>query len=318
MHASFDCCLVLVLAFLYGSQAFYCDTTVGKCFDGQFFGWCKRNEVLAEPTPIKVIGAGFGRTGTSSLAKALTDLGYKVCHVRDVANDPVLADCLANDDAECFLNAMSERGFNATVDTAAAGYWLEQLAAYPNAKVLVTVRDTPQQWFKSWTTLMNTFQITGHYPLSAVPAIARLRKALRNPLDRLFGSAELSAKCTGYDLKPFPPTDESVVQQCLDAYEAYNAKVLKTVPEGQVKVFNVKMGYAPLCEFLDIDADKCPTEFPWTNSKQEILMMKTGNYAMWGLLWLAHLIPVVLLWWAFRCFVRRGRSGEGEEKKKKK
>lgn len=37
---------------------------------------------------IKIIGAGWGRTGTSSLREALNTLGFKCYHMTEVSKNP--------------------------------------------------------------------------------------------------------------------------------------------------------------------------------------------------------------------------------------
>ena len=46
-------------------------------------GGKKKDATLAEPTPLKIIGIGFGRTGTQSLMAAYTRLGLKSYHMKE-------------------------------------------------------------------------------------------------------------------------------------------------------------------------------------------------------------------------------------------
>jgi hypothetical protein len=87
---------------------------------------------------LKVIGAGFGRTGTLSLKEALEKLGYGPCHhMKEVF--------LNSDQTEYFyLASMGEKvdwdevfkDYNSAVDWPAAAYYRELADKYPDAKVI--------------------------------------------------------------------------------------------------------------------------------------------------------------------------------------
>src|SRR5690348_10244023 len=99
---------------------------------------------------MRVIGVGFGRTGTASLKVALERLGVAPCyHMYDVIEEPARARAwLAA--AEGGKPDWDEifAGYAATVDWPGAAFWRELLATYPQAKVILTVRD-PQRWYDS-------------------------------------------------------------------------------------------------------------------------------------------------------------------------
>jgi hypothetical protein len=107
------------------------------------------------PSPtLRVIGPGFGRTGTLSMRTALMCLGFAPCdHMveneehperfalwdealrRKTAGEPI--------DWQPLLD-----GFQAIVDWPGAYFWRELTDAHPEAKVLLTVRD-PERWYDS-------------------------------------------------------------------------------------------------------------------------------------------------------------------------
>ena len=101
---------------------------------------------------MRVVGAGFGRTGTTSLKAALEVLGFgpsytlsevfrKPKHVRfwEAASDPAGVEV----DWEEFL-----AGYGVTVDWPACSFYAELMERYPDAKVLLSVRD-PERWYES-------------------------------------------------------------------------------------------------------------------------------------------------------------------------
>src|SRR3954452_7833833 len=99
---------------------------------------------------LKVIGAGFGRTGTLSLKIALEQLGFGPCyHMLEVIANPPFAEYWAQA-AEGRMPDWDEvfRGYVSAVDWPSADYWSALAAHYPQGKVILTVRD-PESWFRS-------------------------------------------------------------------------------------------------------------------------------------------------------------------------
>lgn len=113
---------------------------------------------------LKVIGVGLGRTGTESLQYVLEELGFGPCyHGKNIYNtrshldfwekientiDP--KDVNWND---IFYNYQSNPNdpkiiYNSSVDWPASRYWNYLADFYPQAKIILTIRD-PNKWFKS-------------------------------------------------------------------------------------------------------------------------------------------------------------------------
>ena len=99
--------------------------------------------------PLKVIGAGYGRTGTMSLKLALEQLGFGPCHhmVEVFANPESIPlwSRAADGDADW---AAIFKGYPSAVDWPTATFYEELARAYPEAKVILTERD-PEAWFRS-------------------------------------------------------------------------------------------------------------------------------------------------------------------------
>ena len=97
---------------------------------------------------LKVIGAGLGRTATFSMKFALEHLGLGPCyHMSEVfagtrRTVPLWLDVVAGKpDWDALFD-----GYQSTTDYPACSYWRELADYYPDAKVLLTVRD-PDSWF---------------------------------------------------------------------------------------------------------------------------------------------------------------------------
>lgn len=109
------------------------------------------------PTPeafgtssFKVIGAGFGRTGTLSLKLALEQLGFGPCHhMGELFAHPEQAEfwgAAARGDPVDWQEGLS--GYQSDVDWPICTYYRELADLCPHARVLLSARD-PKAWFQS-------------------------------------------------------------------------------------------------------------------------------------------------------------------------
>ena len=99
---------------------------------------------------LKVIGAGFGRTGTLSTKVALEELGFGPCyHMVEVFEHPAhvpVWDAAARGETVNWRELFKD--YQATVDWPGCTFYKEFMELYPDAKVLLTVRD-PEKWYES-------------------------------------------------------------------------------------------------------------------------------------------------------------------------
>ena len=104
---------------------------------------------------LRVIGAGFGRTGTESLKAALEQLGFGKCdHMFELIKDTrrvVYLEALQRGE-QTDLEALFE-GFQSAVDFPFALYYRQLMEGFPEAKVILTVRD-PDAWYESFRNTM--------------------------------------------------------------------------------------------------------------------------------------------------------------------
>lgn len=209
---------------------------------------------------MKVIGVGFGRTGTSSIKLALEQLGFPCHHMSEATKDPEhMAPWIqfANGDPVDWREVY--RDYEATVDWPGAAVWRELIDAFPDAKVLLTVRD-PDKWFASGTSTI--FRNLRH-STSIQESLARLVVQLNFPRFRPFGIAMrrlITDRQFGGDLV----TRDNVVR----VFEAHNAAVQAYVPAHQLLVYDVSQGWEPLCEFLGVPVPDAP--FPRVNDAESM------------------------------------------------
>src|ERR671916_717534 len=99
---------------------------------------------------IEVIGAGFGRTGTMSLKVALEELGFGPCyHMIELFGHPEhvpIWEAASQGKSVDWEELFS--GYRATTDWPACTFYKKLMDRYPDAKVILTVRD-PDRWYDS-------------------------------------------------------------------------------------------------------------------------------------------------------------------------
>jgi hypothetical protein len=184
---------------------------------------------------LKVVGAGFGRTGTLSLKTALERLGFGPCyHMMEVFPRP---EHIAMWHRLAFENQIDWdalfAGFSAAVDWPAARWWREIAAHYPEAKVLLSVRD-PEAWYKSMTD-------TIYQPMkSPAPDDAPELLRLQNEMVRKAILGET-----------FDNRFEDKAH-ALEVFKRHTQEVRDAIAPARLLVFDVREGWAPLCRFLDV------------------------------------------------------------------
>lgn len=202
--------------------------------------------------PLKVVGAGFGRTGTMSLKVALEELGFGPCyHMIELFGHPehaALWEAASQGKPVDWEEIFS--GYRATTDWPACSFYRELTKRYPDAKVILTVRD-PGRWYES---TYNT--IYGLRSLISSP-VFRLAAPLRPGLGR---AARMNDRLIWQDTFGGSLEDR---QHAIEVFERHNDEVKKYVPPERLLVYEVKEGWGPLCEFLGVEIPDKP--FPHLN-----------------------------------------------------
>lgn len=194
----------------------------------------------------KVVGAGFGRTGTLSLKHALEKLGVGPCyHMMEVFPRP---EHVAMWHRLAFENVMDWdllfRDFQSTVDWPSARWWREIAAHYPEAKVLLSVRD-PESWYKSM--IDTIFQPMNFQVRDDAPEIVRLQ-------NQMVRKAILT--------ETFDNRFEDKAH-AIEVFNRHTQEVRDAIDPARLLVFDVREGWAPLCRFLEVPIPDEP--FPRMN-----------------------------------------------------
>lgn len=235
---------------------------------------------------LKIISPGYSRTGTSSLKAALDQLGFPCYHMFEIFKRPL--------DASAWLRIYNDRenrqhlfehiyaGYEAVTDFPSAHFYRELIEYYPDAKVILTVRDA-KSWCESFEeTIINAYRsipcMIGHYVTS--PTLFRLiRKTTYSEFGTLF------------------PNQQLMIQ----VYEQHNADVIKHVPTERLLIYNIKQGWEPLCKFLNVPLPE-DTPFPRVNDRKEMNgkmneLTRIGWLCIFGCFTVIFLFVGMLYYW---------------------
>jgi len=205
----------------------------------------------------KIFCIGTGKTGTTSVEKALRDFGYKM------GNQPK---------GELLLKEYSKRNFKKIIDfcyTADAFQdapfcfkytYIAIDQEFSNAKFILTVRNSDEEWYNS----LLKFHSKRHNNRNEVPTI----EDLKNATYRYKGYAwDVRRLIYGIE-EGQNPYDENVFKQY---YNDHNNAILDYFKhKDNLLVINLsqKDSYQKLCDFLG--RKPLYDEFPWENKTAEI------------------------------------------------
>jgi hypothetical protein len=215
---------------------------------------------------LRVIGAGLGRTGTTSLKAALETLLKGPCfHFLEYKSRPeLMAPWLSliqahplRSDPDTFGDMpisqweMVMPGYVACVDEPASYYWKQLSNAFPKALVILSVRDT-DSWWASMVTLEKHFEEEWKRP----ELITAERREFHKFVDAIYPH-----------LQSGPSEDIERV-----FFESHNRRVLEHAERDQrfnqrFLVWRPEQGWEPLCKALDLPVPNAP--FPHKNKSAE-------------------------------------------------
>jgi hypothetical protein len=205
---------------------------------------------------VKIIGAGVGRTGTLSLKAALERLGFGPCfHGRHVLDHPdrlPLWQAAAQGRAVDWTAVLA--GYASTVDWPGAAFWRELLVAFPDAKVILTVRPA-DGWYESVDRTI--FRMFGY---GSVDARIERARAIVPGLD-VFTDFHRQMIWDGFFAGRFADRDHAI-----RVYEEHNAAVSRDVPPDRLLTIEPGAGWEPLCAFLGVPVPDEP--YPHLNDPE--------------------------------------------------
>lgn len=209
---------------------------------------------------MKLIGAGLPRTATMSQKFALEMLGLDPCyHMMNLwADFDVLPKWRRALDDPSVLTEILD-GYDAIVDWPGAYFHAELLELYPDAKVLLSVRD-PDAWAQSMDdTIKGLFYndvLMAHMSAARCTVDPQWRGFIELMEEMWFSSGLMRG----------PDTTNEWMSQ---AMTRYHAQVARTVPSDRLLVWSPGDGWEPLCSFLELPVPEAP--FPRINDSQQFV-----------------------------------------------
>jgi len=223
------------------------------------------NDVTGAPQ-VTLIGAGLPRTGTLTQKLALEELGVGPCYhwvnlLADLDQVGLWDQALDGEApwAEIFA------GHRSTVDWPGGYFYRELLDVYPEAKVLLSVRE-PEPWERSFRDTIvemchgeSVMALVSHARGQVDPRWQRYLALV----DRMFWGPQ------GTFAAGHSPA------QLIEQMVAHNEQVKRTVPPERLLVWEVSDGWEPLCEFLEVDIPDQP--LPHANDRETFVQRVTDG-----------------------------------------
>ncbi|GKU06171.1 hypothetical protein FLAG1_08693 [Fusarium langsethiae] len=225
---------------------------------------------------MKVLSLGLPRTGSASMAEALTILGYKdVYHAIQAIDSPADWEILERACDASFPNLPSYTGkplareewdelwghCEATTDVASV-FAPQLIKTYPDAKVILAIRDF-EPWFKSvdQSVLQNLWNPIAKFSISVIEPILG-SVAGRSARKQMLGLFQAQ-------------TVEEARANARETWERHHRVIREMVPEGQLLEYRMGQGWGPVCEFLGKPVPE--KEFPWVNEAAELKRVITAK-----------------------------------------
>ncbi|KAL3781783.1 hypothetical protein HJC23_009213 [Cyclotella cryptica] len=242
---------------------------------------------------IQVIGTGTGRTGSTTLHEALSILGYKTYHMKEVLMggkqvgaeldfwfDAFTTNCSRPHELR---DIFDRSGYNATVH--AINFPCHDALLfdmYPQAKVIHTERTSAEVWYDSVSNSVCKVMEDSWFGRILGLFFPTFRKFQR------FAPMLLGRTVFGI----YGPIENISQQYCMEHkdqiigfYNAHNARIREIVPAERLLIIsNHKDGWKPICDFLGVPIPDVP--FPHVNKRESMvknmlsmLGSKYGNFS---------------------------------------
>ena len=204
---------------------------------------------------MQIIGAGFGRTGTMSLTAGLKQLGFDPCyHMMEVFKHPShIKRWQAAADGEDIDWQRFLGDYKAGLDYPLSAFYKKLMTAFPEAKVILTVRD-PQRWYESTRETIYQGTAVPGWLLNVVPIFRNMNRMVQSAIwDKIFDGR-------------FEERDHAI-----RVFNEHIEEVKRSVPKDKLLVFSVREGWQPLCDFLGVPLPD--GNFPHINDRQTTLRL---------------------------------------------
>ena len=207
---------------------------------------------------LHVLDVGPPRTGTQSIADALTTLGLNVLHSGFVQSSrPVACRHLYGNGTNESMTELFE-GYDAAADEPLFLEYEFVRDTYPNSKFVLPLVPM-EKWWNSTKHYWNSMYFRYERNKIRGLKVKREQQELEAWLDGFwtghFGATFENDKCVAvrywgcrFDRLEGMSDDEK--RNCQSGYEAHVAHVKQAIPPERLLVFNLSDGWRPLCQFL--------------------------------------------------------------------
>ena len=199
----------------------------------------------------KIIGASFGRTGTTSLRKALELMGFGPCyHMHELFSNPQHIfqwEKALERKPNALKNLM--RKYKSMVDFPVCSYYKELYEMFPGSKVLLTYRD-PEEWYDSISSTIFQIDWANWNPEQSNNILI---KRVGSHNEKLINVQTFGNLLSDKDF-------------CIRIYTKHIKDVKDNIPENDILFFDLTKGWKPLCNFLKAKTPKFA--FPYENKRK--------------------------------------------------
>lgn len=220
---------------------------------------------------MELICAGYPKTGSKSCSEALRILGFTVADYVETAEflSYVWRDFIEGKvTIDAVIAEYKRNGFDTNQDFPGNFMWKDLYNASPNAKVILTVRESTEKWQKS---LANYFiqensrpGNPGSYIGDVMMQNGWMGPKMDNMLVNVFYIMErylfpgVRAEKRFFSWQGKIQYLSQFYNTAAEGYEKHNALVKSIVPSENLLIWDVKDGWEPLCKFLNKDVPDIP------------------------------------------------------------
>ena len=148
--------------------------------------------------------------------------------------------------------------YSAAVDYPACTFWRELAEYYPDAKVLLSVRDATS-WFESVNATIMSPKFNDF--VTGSPFGDMVKTVIWDTVDNRMGDRE-------FMVSYFNRRNDEIREAIpANRFNRRNDEIREAIPANRLLVYEVKQGWEPLCEFLDLPVPDKP--FPRVNTRDE-------------------------------------------------
>jgi hypothetical protein len=178
-----------------------------------------------------------------------------------------------------------KRGYTAAVDFPTAGAWKELAELYPDAKIILTERASPQVW---WESAKDTV-LRKNIVFRLLSKISPFFKQMDDML------SVISVHSLGIGTIEEPRMARLDDEEAVIKAYIRNSEEARLLYPNPTLIFDVHQGWEPLCEFLGKEVPDMP--FPHLNTRAEFHKLILGLFT-------AIIVPPVLILVAIIVFIK--------------